>query len=98
MFVHFEFLSTPANAAGIAVIHSLFNIGCVIILFPFSNLLVKLATLSIPDGKHEEVIQTGVAANLAALDERFLETPGSCDGVMQEYGCEDGTFVTESAR
>ena len=75
MFVHFEFLSTPANAAGIAVIHSLFNIGCVIILFPFSNLLVKLATLSIPDGKHEEVIQTGVAANLAALDERFLETP-----------------------
>ena len=75
MFVHFEFLSTPANAAGIAVIHSLFNIGCVIILFPFSNLLVKLATLSIPDGKHEEVIQTGVAADLAALDERFLETP-----------------------
>ena len=75
MFVHFEFLSTPANAAGIAVIHSLFNIGCVIILFPFSNQLVKLATLSIPDGKHEEVIQTGVAADLAALDERFLETP-----------------------
>lgn len=75
MFVHFEFLSTPANAAGIAVIHSLFNIGCVIILFPFSNLLVKLATLSILDGKHEEVIQTGVAADLAALDERFLETP-----------------------
>ena len=75
MFVHFEFLSIPANAAGIAVIHSLFNIGCVIILFPFSNLLVKLATLSIPDGKHEEVIQTGVAADLAALDERFLETP-----------------------
>jgi len=75
MFVHFEFLSTPANAAGIAVIHSLFNIGCVIILFPFSNLLVKLATLSIPDGKHEEVIQTGVAADLAALDERFLDTP-----------------------
>lgn len=57
------------------MIHSLFNIGCVIILFPFSNLLVKLATLSIPDGKHEEVIQTGVAADLAALDERFLETP-----------------------
>ena len=75
MFVHFEFLLTPANAAGIAVIHSLFNIGCVIILFPFSNLLVKLATLSIPDGKHEEVVQTGVAADLAALDERFLETP-----------------------
>ena len=47
------------------MIHSLFNIGCVIILFPFSNLLVKLATLSIPDGKHEEVIQTGVARDLA---------------------------------
>ncbi len=58
------------------MIHSLFNIGCVIILFPFSNLLVKLATLSIPDGKHEEVIQTGVAKrSCKALDERFLETP-----------------------
>lgn len=57
MFVHFEFLSTPANAAGIAVIHSLFNIGCVIILFPFSNLLVKLATLSIPDGNMRKLFR-----------------------------------------
>ncbi len=45
-----------------------------------------------------KVIQTGVAANLAALDEKILRDSGSCDGVMQEYGCEDGTFVTESAR
>ncbi|MDD6333408.1 MAG: Na/Pi cotransporter family protein [Clostridia bacterium] len=74
--LQFDFLSNPANAAGIAVIHSLFNIGCVVVLYPFSNVLVKLATLSIPDGKHEDVVQTKVAADLAALDERFLETPG----------------------
>ena len=34
-FVHFSFLNTAASPAGIAVIHSLFNIGATILLFPF---------------------------------------------------------------
>jgi phosphate:Na+ symporter len=53
-FVEFAFLGNAANAAGIAVIHSLFNIGATIVLFPFSNYLVKLAEITIPDGKSEE--------------------------------------------
>lgn len=32
-FVHFTFLSQAAGAAGIAVVHSLFNIGCAVVLF-----------------------------------------------------------------
>ncbi len=76
----FGFLNEPANAAGIAVIHSLFNIGCAVLMFPFSDLLVKLAVLTVRD-EREDAGQAGteekiLPAELAALDERFLETPG----------------------
>ncbi len=74
-FVGFAFLSQPASAAGIAVVHSLFNIGCCIVMFPFGNLLVKLATITIPDRKKEGLAEEELPSELAALDERFLEKP-----------------------
>ena len=71
-FIHFPFLQTSANAAGIAVIHSVFNVGCAILLFPFANGLVKLATLSIPG----EAIDQEDDYHDIRIDERFLEQPG----------------------
>lgn len=50
-FIHFEFLNTPAPPAGIAVLHSTFNILCTIVLLPFSDKLEKLAFITIPDKK-----------------------------------------------
>ncbi len=82
-FVQFAFLSTPATAAGIAVVHSLFNIGCCIVLFPFGNFLVKLATLSIPD-KREELPAEEEPDELAVLDQRFLDRPGYAINVCWE--------------
>ena len=81
-FLHFPFLSQTAGTADIAVIHSLFNVGCTIILFPFSNVLVKLATLTIPDGKDTQT-DTRPAA-LQALDERFLDRPGFAMNLCKE--------------
>ena len=81
-FLHFPFLSQTAGAADIAVIHSLFNVGCTIILFPFSNVLVKLAALTIPDGKDTRT-DTRPAA-LQALDERFLDRPGFAMNLCKE--------------
>ncbi len=68
----FALLNDSANAAGIAVVHSLFNIGTVLVLYPFGDKLVKLAQLTIPDhvGEAEEKPD-----ELAVLDERFLEKP-----------------------
>ena len=43
-------LQTMANPAGIAVIHSIFNIVTTVILFPFSDKLVAWAHATIPDG------------------------------------------------
>ena len=68
-FVHFEFLNGPASATGIAVVHSIFNITCTIFWFPFANVLVKLAELTIRDKADE------TKEEFAILDERFLEQP-----------------------
>ena len=70
-FVSFEFLNGPADATGIAIVHSLFNIGCTVFWFPFAKVLVKLATFTIRDkAEDKEEIQ-----EFALLDERFLEQP-----------------------
>jgi len=83
-FIEFAFLGKSANAAGIAVIHSLFNIGATIVLFPFSNLLVRLAEITIPDGKKTE----GTFTDTISIDERFLERPAFamelCRGKVRE--------------
>ena len=44
-FVHFSFIDNMANPAGIAVIHSVFNIFATAILLPFHRGLEKLAIL-----------------------------------------------------
>ena len=81
-FLHFPFLTETAGAADIAVIHSLFNIGCTMVLYPFSGLLVKLAELSIPNG--EENAASSRPAALQALDERFLDRPGFAMNLCKE--------------
>lgn len=78
VFVHFQFLNTAASPAGIAVIHSLFNIGATILLFPFANLLEKMAIFVIPDkeSEMEEMEEEKINPDLSRLDERFLDKPG----------------------
>lgn len=68
----FTFMNNAANPAGIAVIHSLFNIGALLILYPFGDKLVRLAELTIPERAGEK---TQEPDEFARLDERFLEKP-----------------------
>ncbi len=68
----FSFLEQAAGAAGIAFIHSVFNITATLILLPFSKLLERLAYLTIRDGKEEAAINT---EEFQLLDVRFLEKP-----------------------
>ena len=70
-FMPFEFLNTPADAAGIATVHSLFNIGATLLLLPFGNQLVKLAIWVIKDSKEDQEKEN----IFKALDVRFLDTP-----------------------
>lgn len=75
--LQFDFLSDSASAVGIAVIHSAFNIGCAVIMFPFAKGLVKLATLTVRKNSSEGLGEDRreLPAELKALDERFLDKP-----------------------
>ena len=70
-FLHFGFLAQAATPAGIAIIHSCFNIGATVILLPFARGLEKLAMLTVREDKDEKKKNE----EFANLDERFLETP-----------------------
>lgn len=67
--LRFPFMAEPAGAAGIAVIHSLFNIGATLLLLPFANGLERLAILTIREREEEKITA------FARLDVRFLDTP-----------------------
>ncbi len=69
-FIGFSFLGKAAGVAGIAVIHSAFNVAATLTLIPFRNLLVKLACMTIHDDAEVEEND-----ELKLLDERFLEKP-----------------------
>lgn len=76
-FVHFEFLGAPASAMGVAVIHSIFNVSCAVLMYPLSNALVKLSIISVPDKEQKnEEKTTHLPQEFEALDERFLSQPG----------------------
>ena len=74
IFLQFAFLGDAANAAGIAVIHSLFNVAATLVLMPFSKGLEKLALLTVR-GKEEGEDDEKLPKELDLLDERFLEKP-----------------------
>lgn len=74
--VHFSFMGQSANAAGIAVVHSAFNVAATIVLLPFSQVLVKLACLTIPDSAEEKSAEDENEKDFQLLDVRFLDTPG----------------------
>ncbi len=67
--LHFAFLDHAAGAAGIAVIHTCFNVGATLVLLPFARWLEKLAMLTVRDDGNE------TKDELANLDVRFLDTP-----------------------
>lgn len=72
---HFEFLDTTASVVSVAVIHSLFNVGCAALLYPFTDLLVKLAKITIPGNDDDMSEETDGDSDKIRLDDRFLERP-----------------------
>lgn len=63
----FPFLGQQIDAAGIAIVHTAFNVAATMCLLPFTTQLEKLAYLTIPDDEQKETVML--------LDERLLNTP-----------------------
>ena len=64
---HFTFVNNVIAPWGIAVVHSVFNLGTTALLLPFTRLLERLACMTIPDDEKKE--------SFTLLDERLLNTP-----------------------
>lgn len=73
-FVHFSFFEEIAGPAGIAVIHSAFNVIATTVLLPFGDVLVKLACATIRDTKEEKAI-SAEEQEFLILESRFLANP-----------------------
>ena len=66
----FAFVDTPINTAGIALVHTIFNIATSLMLCPFCKQLEKLANTLIKDDKKSEQENP-----LGVLDDRLLAMP-----------------------
>ena len=63
----FAFVSTAIDTFHIALIHSIFNLACTLMLLPCCGLLEKLSYKVIPEGQHADAT--------TELDERLFATP-----------------------
>ncbi len=68
----FEKMFPNALNTQMAMFHTIFNVATVILILPFTNLLVKLVTKIIPDRKKK---QDANAPHLYYIDEHLLSTP-----------------------
>lgn len=86
IFIDFSFMSMTASVVGIAVIHSCFNIFTTVLLYPLSDVLVKMAEFTIKDVA--EAKETVSRRDIIGIDERFLDNPAFameiCRGRMRQ--------------
>ena len=79
-----------ASYAGIATVHSIFNIFCTLILLPMSGLLEKLAYKLVPDTNNPEKV--------SELDERLLATPAIALECAYNLTCEMSKIATQALK
>lgn len=90
----FAFMNQAATGAGIAVIHTVFNITATLVLLPFRDGLVKLAMLTVRDGKKTQEMQQYAASRF--LDERFLERPSFAIAQAKKASVEMAQFAEDA--
>ncbi len=79
MFVLFRFIpgfgNAGINSVGISIFHTVFNIVCTVLLFPFANKLVQFSGLIVKEKEEEHEEENEEEVTLRHLDKRILETP-----------------------
>lgn len=81
LFVFFRFMpaygAAGINSVGISIFHTIFNITCTVLLFPFADKLVKLSGVIVKEhsGEEEPAEDSEEIVTLRHLDKRILETP-----------------------
>ncbi|MCX4266773.1 MAG: Na/Pi cotransporter family protein, partial [Firmicutes bacterium] len=89
--INFSFFDEPVAAWDVAVLHSLFNVTCTLVLLPFTKQLERLVCFSIKDKE----AQTGSSLP-EILDERLLVTPGVAIDAADKATLEMGILGREN--
>ena len=76
-FLDFPFVEKAIAPAGIAIVHSIFNVATTIILFPFGKQLEKLAVKTVKDKEAENKSEF--------LDDRLLNSPSLAISECRNY-------------
>ena len=84
-----SFLDIAVNPFTIAVFNTIYKLGCALILLPFTQFLVKLACLTVPDKKGEKEVKP-------LLDDRLLTTPAVALAQAQRLTVETALMAQES--
>ncbi len=86
--IPWEFINSSADAGGIAIVHTTFNVLTTLVLLPLNKLLVKLATVTVRDAKTDEKVEL--------LDERLIATPAVAVQRAREIAVEMSRISVES--
>ncbi|MBP3938177.1 MAG: Na/Pi cotransporter family protein [Clostridia bacterium] len=84
----FAFVETSVDPAGVAIIHSIFNIATTVILFPFSKLLEKLARKTVKD--------KNATGKSAFIDDRLLNSPSLAVSESKNYTVKMGQVAIDA--
>ncbi|MBR5262700.1 MAG: Na/Pi cotransporter family protein [Clostridia bacterium] len=87
-FIGFTFTDTAIEPAGIAVVHSIFNVATTVVLFPFAKVLEKLARMTVKDKK-----ATGKSA---FIDDRLLNSPTLAVSESRNYTVKMGQTAIDA--
>lgn len=94
-FMHFAFMEEVATPVGIALIHSIFNIGATVLLFPFADQLTDLTkvVLKDPPQTHPATVEEQL---FRRLDERFIQEPALAVAQAKEVLAQMSNYVEEN--
>ena len=87
--IGFAFTSLSINAWGVAIVHTLFKLICVVLIGPFYKQLAKLSMLIIKDSKDAQETAT-------LLDDRLLDTPSVAVGRATQVVATMADLATQS--
>ncbi len=91
----FAFMQEAADSAGIALVHTIFNLSATILLLPFADLLEKLSFRIIkPDAEEER--QGLEREHFSRMDERFLDAPSFALEQVYSYARRMAELVQEA--
>lgn len=94
--VDFEFMEKAAQPYGIAVVHTVFNVFATFLLLPFSDLLEKLAYLTIREDSMEHIAVRYIDEDVKTLDSRFMNNPSLAMEQCRKVICHMADTVQES--